>query len=200
MLSRSHLIGFGIAGVLILIAVYFITTFNRLVREDEGVLLSWSELQNVYKRRADMVPSLVSIVKGAAEYEQTVLDDVTTARTRASAFTTSSLNAGAYQNQEEAQSQLALSMNRAIAVVEAYPDLKASDNFLYLQSQLEGTERRIKFARKDFNESVNKYNNRVRQFPSSLVARLTGFKIKEGFKADAGDQLAPEVKFNSSLK
>lgn len=200
MLSRTRLIGLGLAGLLILIAAYFIITFNRLVKEDEGVLLSWSELQNVYKRRADMVPSLVTIVKGAAEYEQTVLEEVTTARNKFSSFVTSNLNEETYQDQEQVQSQLALSMNRAIAVVEAYPDLKASDNFLYLQSQLEGTERRIKFARKDFNESVNIYNNSVRQFPSSLVARLTGFKIKEGFKADAGEQLAPEVKFNSSLK
>jgi len=200
MLSRSRLIGLGAAGLLILITAYFIITFNRLVKEHEGVLLSWSELQNVYKRRADMVPSLVKIVKGAAEYEQTVLEEVTNERNKSSSFVTSNLNGGAYQNQEEVQSQLALSMNRAIAVVEAYPDLKASDNFLYLQSQLEGTERRIKFARKDFNESLNKYNNTVRQFPSSLIARLFGFKIKEGFKADAGEQFAPEVKFNTSLK
>ena len=200
MMTRSRLILLIAAGLIVISGIYLVITFNKLVGQEESVNLAWSELQNVYKRRADMVPSLVTIVKGAAAFEKSVLEEVATARSRAANATSSVLNAEEYQKQEEAQSRLALSMNRAIAIVEAYPDLKASKSFLYLQSQLEGTERRIKFARKDFNASVNDYNTSVRQFPSSLVARLTGFKLKEGFKADEGTEVAPEVKFNTSSK
>ena len=199
-MTRSRLILSIVAGLVLLSGIYLAVTYNRFVGQEESVNLAWSELQNVYKRRADMVPSLVTIVKGAASFEKSLLEEVAAARSRTASLASSSLSAEDYKKQEEAQSQLAMSMNRVIAVVEAYPDLKASKNFLYLQSQLEGTERRIKFARKDFNASVNTYNTSVRQFPSSLVAGLTGFKPKEGFKADAGTQSAPEVQFNLQSK
>ncbi len=199
-MTRSRLILSIVAGLVLLSGIYLAVTYNRFVGQEESVNLAWSELQNVYKRRADMVPSLVTIVKGAASFEKSLLEEVAAARSRTASLASSSLSAEDYKKQEEAQSQLAMSMNRVIAIVEAYPDLKASKNFLYLQSQLEGTERRIKFARKDFNASVNTYNTSVRQFPSSLVASLTGFKPKEGFKADAGAQSAPEVQFNLQSK
>lgn len=199
-MTRSRLILSIVAGLVLLSGIYLAVTYNRFVGQEESVNLAWSELQNVYKRRADMVPSLVTIVKGAASFEKSLLEEVAAARSRTASLASSSLSAEDYKKQEEAQSQLAMSMNRVIAIVEAYPDLKASKNFLYLQSQLEGTERRIKFARKDFNASVNTYNTSVRQFPSSLVAGLTGFKPKEGFKADEGTQSAPEVQFNLQSK
>jgi LemA protein len=195
-MTRSRLILLIAAGLVLIFGIYLAATYNKFVGQEESVNLAWSELQNVYKRRADMVPSLVTIVKGAASFEKSLLEEVAAARSRTASLASSSLSAEDYQKQEEAQSQLAMSMNRVIAIVEAYPDLKASKNFLYLQSQLEGTERRIKFARKDFNASINDYNTSVRQFPSSLVARLTGFKLKTGFKADAGAEAAPEVQFN----
>lgn len=195
-MSSSRLILLVTAGLIVISGIYLAVTFNKLVGQEESVNLAWSELQNVYKRRSDMVPSLVTIVKGAASFEKSLLEEVAAARSRTASLASSSLSAEDYQKQEEAQSQLATSMNRVIAIVEAYPDLKASKSFLYLQSQLEGTERRIKFARKDFNTSVNEYNTSVRQFPSSLVATLTGFKLKEGFKSDSGSEAAPEVQFN----
>ena len=195
-MTRSRLILLIAAGLVLIFGIYLAATYNKFVGQEESVNLAWSELQNVYKRRADMVPSLVTIVKGAASFEKSLLEEVAAARSRTASLASSSLSAEDYQKQEEAQSQLATSMNRVIAIVEAYPDLKASKSFLYLQSQLEGTERRIKFARKDFNKSVNEYNTSVRQFPSSLVATLTGFKLKEGFKSDSGSEAAPEVQFN----
>ncbi len=195
-MTRSRLILLIVIGLVLLSGSYLAVTYNRLIGQEESVNLAWSELQNVYKRRADMVPSLVTIVKGAASFEQSLLEEVAAARSRTTTYASSSLSGDDYKKQEEAQSQLAKSMNRVIAIVEAYPDLKASKNFLYLQSQLEGTERRIKFARKDFNARINDYNTSVRQFPSSLVARLTGFKPKEGFKSEAGSESVPEVQFN----
>ena len=195
-MTRSRLILLIAAGLVLIFGIYLAATYNKFVGQEESVNLAWSELQNVYKRRADMVPSLVTIVKGAASFEKSLLEEVAAARSRTASLASSSLSAEGYKNQEDAQSQLAMSMNRVIAIVEAYPDLKASKSFLYLQSQLEGTERRIKFARKDFNTSVNEYNTSVRQFPSSLVATLTGFKLKEGFKSDSGSEAAPEVQFN----
>jgi len=195
-MTRSRLILLIAAGLVLIFGIYLAATYNKFIGQEESVNLAWSELQNVYKRRADMVPSLVTIVKGAASFEKSLLEEVAAARSRTTSLASSTLSAEDYKKQEEAQSQLAMSMNRVIAIVEAYPDLKASKNFLYLQSQLEGTERRIKFARKDFNASINDYNTSVRQFPSSLVARLTGFKLKTGFKADAGAEAAPEVQFN----
>jgi LemA protein len=199
-MARSRLILLIVVGIVLLLGGYLAVTYNRLVGQEESVNLAWSELQNVYKRRADMVPSLVTIVKGAASFEQSLLEEVAAARSRTTTYASSSLSADDYQKQEEAQSQLAKSMNRVIAIVEAYPELKASKNFLYLQSQLEGTERRIKFARKDFNTTINVYNTSVRQFPSSVVSRLTGFKLKEGFKADNVAEAVPEVQFNQNTK
>ena len=182
--------------MLVVSLIYTAFSYNRLVKQEEAVKLAWSELQNLYGRRADMVPTLVTIVQGAAAFEQELLREVTEARSRAGTLQlTGGPNAENYRQQEGAQAALAQSMNRVIAVVEAYPDLKATKNFIYLQAQLEGTERRIKVARKDFNAAVQAYNALVRQFPSSLTARTFGFREKEGFRADAAADTAPEVTF-----
>lgn len=184
-------------GLLLIAVVYTVITYNKLVRQEEAVKLNWSELQNVYKRRLDMVPTLVTIVQGAAAFEKELLQEVVNARSKAGNLQLSGegVTFDNYSQQEAAQAELANGMSRVLAVIEAYPDLKATKSFQYLQSQLEGTERRIKFARKDFNAAVNVYNTSVRQLPSSLVATVLGFKVKEGFKADAGADNAPEVKF-----
>lgn len=180
---------------IIAVVIYSIITYNKLVRRDEGVKLMWNEMQNNYQRRADLVPSLVAIVQGSAAFEKKILEEVAAKRSEA----VSSLNKGVsylnYNSQEKAQAELANTMNRLIAVIENYPELKSTGAFQGLQTQIEGTERRIKIARKDFNEAVNLYNQSVRQFPSSLLANLFGFKTKEGFAADPGSDKAPEVKF-----
>jgi LemA protein len=192
--KRSLPLFIGI-GLLLVAVVYTAVIYNRLVKQEEAVKLNWSELQNVYKRRLDMVPTLVTIVQGAASFEKELLQEVMQARSKAGSLQAGAVTFDAYQQQEAAQAELAGGMNRLIAVVEAYPDLKAAKSFVYLQAQLEGTERRIKFARKDFNAAVNTYNTTVRQLPSSLVAAVCGFRIREGFKADTGTDSAPEVKF-----
>lgn len=181
--------------VIIAVVFYFIVTYNNLVRKDEGVKLMWNEMQNNYQRRTDLVPSLVAIVQGSAAFEKKILEEIAEKRSEAVSSLGKGVSYSNYKSQEQAQGELANTMNRLIAVVEAYPDLKSTNAFLGLQTQLEGTERRIKFARKDFNEKVNLYNQSVRQFPSSLVAKLFGFKPKEGFAAEPGSDKAPEVKF-----
>ncbi len=183
--------------ILAIVAVYTGITYNKLVREDENVKLNWGNLQNTYQRRIDLVPSLAAVVKASSDYERQTLQELTEARARAAQVT---LSAGLpsqenYYRQEQAQAAVANSTNRVIAVIEKYPDLKSAKSYSDLQSQLEGTERRIKVARNDFNTAVAQYNKLVRSFPSSLVASLFGYKPKEGFKSKAGAETAPEIKF-----
>lgn len=181
----------------VILAGYFVYAYNRLIALEEGVKLAWSELQNVYKRRMDLVPSLVGIVKGTAAYEQEVLQQVVQARSKAVGMSLAGkeVNYPEYRQQEEMQSELAGAVNKLIAVVEAYPELKGTQSFLNLQTQLEGTERRIKVAREDFNDAVNRYNTFCRRFPASLVAAIAGFKVRDGFSADSNAGNPVEVKF-----
>ena len=183
--------------VLLILAALFATGYNGLVKKDEQVKLKWSDLQSAYQRRSDLVPNLVSVVKSSSDYEKTTLTQLAAARANAAQVTVNAAEANHanYTNQEKAQGEVTNSMNRIIAVVENYPDLKGTKNFLYLQSQLEGTERRIKMARNAFNGVVADYNQSVRRFPSSIVATLMGYKMKEGFTSDAGAQQSPEIKF-----
>jgi len=186
-----------VIAILVIIALYTGATYNKLVKQDENVKLTWGNLQNAYQRRLDLTPNLVSAVKGSSDFEKQTLQQVTEARSKAMqvAITATGVSPENYKKQEEAQAEVANSVNRVIGVIEKYPDLQSSKNFLYLQSQLEGTERRIKVSRNDFNGAVASYNMKVRRFPSSTVARLFGFKSKEGFTSDPGAQTAPEVKF-----
>lgn len=185
-----------LAAVAVLLGIFVLTTYNSLVKKQENVKRYWSDLNTTYQRRNDLIPSLVAVVKGASEYEKTVMTQVAEARAKASQMSFSGdVNFQDYQQLEQAQGEVATSVNRAIAVVENYPDLKATQNFSALQSQLEGTERRIKVARVDFNTAVADYNNSVRKFPGNLVAGLLGFRMKEGFEASAGAQQAPEINF-----
>lgn len=182
--------------IVILIIVYLANSYNSLVRADENVKRNWANLHATYQRRTDLIPSLVATVKAAANYEQTVMEQVATARARAAQVSVAGeLNFQNFQQLEEVQGELANTVNRALATVENYPNLKATQNFSALQSQLEGTERRIKVARNDFNGAVATYNNKVRRFPSNIAANLFGFRPKEGFTATAGAQQAPEIKF-----
>ena len=173
--------------------------YNKLQGLDEEVKGAWAEVQNQYQRRADLVPSLVATVKGAAKFEQETLQQVIAAR---SAATSVKLDANALNNPEtfkkfeQAQSQLTGALSRLLVVVERYPELKANQNFQNLQAQLEGTENRIAVARKRYIEKVTVYNTAVRSFPESLTAKyLLGLQVRPTFTADEAAQKPPEVKF-----
>lgn len=181
---------------LVIIVIYFIVTYNGFIKKDEGVKKNWNEVQNTYQRRSDLIPNLVSIVKGSSDYEKEVLQKLAEARSKAGSLDiTGDVNYNNYQKMEQAQGEVVNSMNKTIAVIESYPDLKTTRSYIDLMAQLKGTEQRIKTARKDFNESVAGFNVSVRNFPASLVAKLFGFKQKEGFSSDKGSENPPEVKF-----
>ena len=194
MRSRS---GYIIGAVVIVIGIFLMINYNGLVKKEEQVKLQWNEVQNAYQRRTDFIPNVVNIVKGQTSFEQTTLVQVTEARAKASAVTVSAnnLTAEGYNQQVAAQDGLAAATNRLLITVEKYPDLKGAAAFRGLQTQLEGTERRIKIARKDFNKSIQEYNSSVRSFPTKIVAGLFGFKAKDGFQSDAGANRAVEIKF-----
>jgi len=191
----------GVLIALVLVfGLYFVMTKNRLVTLDEGVKEKWSQVENVYQRRLDLIPNLVNTVKGYAAHERQTLDEVVQARANATKpeikMDASVLdNPQAFQKFQQTQSELSGALSRLLVVAERYPDLKANQNFLELQSQLEGTENRIAVERREFNKAAKDYNVAVRRFPSSLVASFTGFKEKSYFEADAGAAKAPEVKF-----
>ncbi|MBN8835716.1 MAG: LemA family protein [Sphingobacteriia bacterium] len=171
--------------------------YNGLVKQDEGVSNAWNKVQSDYQRRADLIPNLVNTVKGEANFEQTTLQNVIAARASATQIKVDAkdLTPEKLQQFQAAQGQLSQALGRLLMVSENYPNLKANEAFRGLQAQLEGTENRIKVARNDFNDAVQSYNVKVRSFPMNIFAGMFGFKTKEGFKAEAGAEKAPEVKF-----
>lgn len=189
--------GYIIGAVIVVLSISLIMSFNSLVQKEELVKLQWSEVQNAYQRRIDLIPNLVNAVKGQTNFEQTTLQQVTAARAKAASINinTNAVNADQYQQQVAVQDQLAAATNRLLVTVEKYPALQGSEAFRGLQSQLEGSERRIKFARKDFNTAIEAYNSYVRSFPTKLPAALFGFKDKEGFQSVAGADKSVEIKF-----
>jgi LemA protein len=187
-----------IAGaVLLVIGIFLITTYNGLVKKDEKVKLQWNEVQNAYQRRMSLIPNIVNVVKGVSEFEQTTLQKIAESRGKAASvnINTNSVSADEFNQQSVAQDELASATNNLIIRIEKYPTLKGTAAYSGLQTQLEGTERRIKVARKDFNEAINKYNNSVRSFPTKLVAGILGFTEKTGFQADVGADKSIEIKF-----
>ena len=189
--------GYIVGAVIVLLGIFIITTYNGLVKKEEKVKLQWNEVQSAYQRRTDLIPSLVNVVKGQADFEQTTLQKIAEARARAGSVitTTRELTAENYNRQNAVQNELAAATNQLIAVVEKYPKLQGTEAFRGLQTQLEGTERRIKFSRKDFNDAIAGYNSSVRSLPTNLVAGIFGFKSKEGIQSDAGAEKAIEIKF-----
>src|SRR5690349_638703 len=171
--------------------------YNSMVKLDENVKAKWANVQSDYQRRNDLIPSLVNTVKGAANFEQQTLTQVVEARAKATSVQVNpdNLTPEKIAEFQQAQSGVSSALSRLLAVVEAYPDLKANKNFLDLQAQLEGTENRIKVSRNDFNTSVQEYNSTVRRFPNNIFAGMFGFNTKQGFAADPGAEKAPEVKF-----
>lgn len=187
-------------GVLVLLGLFFVVTgvgsYNRLVELDEGVDNAWSQVENVYQRRADLIPNLVSTVKGAKDFEQETLTRVVEARAKVGQVSfDSSPNAEQLQQFEEAQSQLSSALSRLLVVVERYPELKATEAFRDLQAQLEGTENRITVERKRFNDATLAYNKSRRRFPTVLLANLMGFEGKPYFEAAPGSEQPPKVEF-----
>lgn len=173
--------------------------YNTLQVKDEAVSASWSEVQNQYQRRADLVPNLVNVVKGYAKHEEQVLTEVTQARSNVAGLKVDKEvleDPALFDKYQQAQSQLTGALSRLIAVSENYPDLKANENFRDLQAQLEGTENRIAVARNRYITTVQDYNSYVRQFPQVMTAKVIGMKTKENFKAEQSAQQAPTVSFN----
>ena len=191
------------SGLLIILTIVVVVGFlgcngyNGLVKQDESVKKAWNNVQTEYQNRSDLVGNLVNTVKGAANFEQNTLTAVVQARAKATSVNINAENLTPEKIAEfqAAQGQLSGSLSRLLATVEAYPTLKATENFTKLQGQLEGIENGIKNSRKVFNDEINTYNTKVRSFPMNVLGGLFGFKAKEGFKADAGAEKAPEVKF-----
>lgn len=183
--------------VAVLVGVWAMGSRNSFVTKEEGVASAWAQVENVYQRRADLIPNLVETVKGYATHEQSTLEGVVSARARASQVTIDpdKIDAESLRRFQEAQGELGAALSRLLAVTENYPDLKANENFMQLQAQLEGTENRIAVERKKFNEVVRDYNVTVRQFPGNIVAAMFGFEAKPYFEADESAHQAPKVKF-----
>ena len=171
--------------------------YNGLVKSDEAVQSAWAQVENVYQRRADLIPNLVATVKGYAEHESSTLQAVIEARAKATQMTVdaSDLSDEQIAKYQAAQGELSQALGRLIAVSEAYPDLKANENFKDLQAQLEGTENRIAVERQKFNETAQSYNTQIRSFPTNLIAGLFNFDKKGYFKAAEGADVAPKVEF-----
>ena len=202
MARRAAKVLIPIAIVVILVIIIYSTfagTYNRMVSMDEGVKASWSQVENVYQRRFDLIPNLVETVKGYASHEQETLSAVTEARASAGGVMNISdevLNdPAAFERFQAAQSELSGALQRLLVVTENYPDLKANQNFLALQDQLEGTENRIAVERKRFNEQVQTYNTYIKQFPRMIIANMSGFDERPYFEASQGADTAPKVEF-----
>ena len=203
-MKKPWALGCGvIVGIVILVGIilviYGISSYNKMVKLDEGVKEKWSQVENVYQRRLDLIPNLVETVKGYAAHEKETFQAVTEARAKAGG----SINLGSdalnnpamFQQFQQAQSALSSALSRLMVVVEKYPELKANENFLALQSQLEGTENRISVERRRFNEVARTYNTYTKQFPKVIFARMFGFNDKPYFKAQEGADVAPKVQF-----
>ena len=190
-----------IIGVIVIVCLIVFSSFkscyNEMVSEQEKATTAWSNVQSAYQRRADLIPNLVETVKGYAKHEQGTLTEVINARSKATQVTVDPANLTPEKLQEfqAAQGDLTSALGKLLAIQEAYPDLKANENFKDLQVQLEGTENRINEARNSFNTAVQNYNTLVRSFPKNIVASLFGFDKMTKFEAEAGAQKAPEVKF-----
>ncbi|MCD4773214.1 MAG: LemA family protein [Bacteroidales bacterium] len=188
-------------GVIVLAVVLIYSSFkgsyNTMITYDENVGEKWSQVENVYQRRADLIPNLVNTVKGYAEHEKQTLTDVIEARAKATSvnITPGNLNAASMQQFQQAQAGLQSALSKLMVVVEKYPDLKANQNFLELQAQLEGTENRIAVERKKFNEATKTYNVYIKKFPKNIFANMFGFDAKPYFEAIKGAEVVPTVEF-----
>ena len=187
----------GLVVALAAVAMWAISAYNGMVKLDEAVSTSWSNVENQYQRRADLIPNLVNTVKGYASHEKETFEAVVSARTKATQMTVDADNLTPEKLQEfqKAQGEVGAALSRLLAITEAYPELKANQNFLELQAQLEGTENRISVERKNFNETARTFNTSIRTFPRSLLAGIFGFEKRPYFEAEEGANKAPDVQF-----
>jgi LemA protein len=201
-MNRTLVITLSVIGAIVLVILicvaWGVSTYNRIVSAEEGVKAGWSQVENQYQRRFDLVPNLVETVKGYAKQEKEVLEGVTNARSRVGqlSVTPEVLNdPQAFAKFQQAQDGLSSALSRLLVVTENYPQLKSNENFLALQQQLEGAENRISVERKRFNETVQSFNTMIRRFPASFIASMGGFKEKSYFSAVTGADQVPKVKF-----
>lgn len=183
--------------VIALVAIWGISSYNGLVSMDENVSNQWANVETQYQRRSDLIPNLVNTVKGYAKHESETLESVMAARSQATQVKIDPSNCTPQQltAYQKAQGDVTTALGKLLAITENYPDLKANQNFLELQSQLEGTENRINVARKDFNDTAKKYNTSLRRFPRNIIASMFGFEKRNYFEAEAGAEKAPKVEF-----
>jgi len=196
-LSKGVITLIIILGVLLLIFLWGKSVYNGMVTQEEHVTTAWSQVENVYQRRADLIPNLVATVKGYASHEQETLEGVVNARAKATQTTIDPANISPENmaRYQQAQGELSQALGRLMMIVENYPDLKANQNFLELQAQLEGTENRITVERQKYNEAARKYNTTIRLFPKNIFAGIFGFEKKLYFEAKEGTENAPIVQF-----
>ena len=201
-MKKGLLVALGIVAlvVIIILAVYGwgVGVYNKMVGLNEGVNQAWGQVENQYQRRYDLIPNLVATVKGVAEFEKDTYTAVTEARAKVGQIKLSNeqlSNPQAFQQFHQAQDGLSSALSRLLVVSENYPQLKANENFLQLQAQLEGTENRISVERMKFNQVVQDYNTQIKRFPATIIAGMTGFKEKQYFKAATGAEQAPKVQF-----
>ncbi len=187
-----------IVGIILIGYFWFKGTYNSMVEKQEATTGQWANVETAYQRRADLIPNLVNTVKGYADFEQETLTQVIEARSRATSINVNAddLDPSQIQKFQAAQDQLSGALSRLLVTVERYPDLKANQNFLQLQSQLEGTENRISVERRRFNLTVQDYNTYIRKFPQTVIAGMTGFEKKGYFESAEGSDVVPEVNFN----
>lgn len=195
-MSKRIVIWFFTFLALPLLVTYLWSSYNKMVKREEKVKKAWAEVENQYQRRADLIPNLVETAKGYAAHEQSTFEQVIEARSKATQVNLKAddlTNTEAIRQFEQVQGEVTQGLSRLMAVVEAYPDLKANDNYIMLQGQLEGTENRILLKRSEFNERVNEYNAYIRRFPKNVVAGIFGFKKINYFETHKGDDKAPKI-------
>lgn len=196
-MKKGLLIAIGVLVILVALIGWGMSAYNGMVTAEEQVDAQWGNVENVYQRRADLIPNLVSTVKGYATHESSTLENVVAARAKATSVTVdvNNLNEATLKKYQAAQGELSQALGRLLAITENYPDLKANQNFLELQAQLEGTENRIAVERNRYNESAKLFNVTIRRFPAVLIAGIGGFDKKPYFEAEAGASSAPKVEF-----
>lgn len=186
-----------VAVIVLAVFLWVKNSYNSIVTADEATAGAWSQVENQYQRRSDLIPNLVATVKGYAEYEGSTLQEVIDARARATQVTVDpqKLDSESIASFQESQNALGSALSRLLVTVERYPDLKANQQFLDLQAQIESSENRIAVARKDFNDIVRSYNTMIRRFPSNIIANIFGYEAKGYFEASEGAEAAPKVEF-----
>ncbi len=196
-LSKGWIILIVIIAIVVILVGWGSGVYNKMVTRDENVGKAWANVENVYQRRTDLIPNLVATVKGVADFEKSTLTDVIEARANATKVTVdpTNLNAQTMQQFQTAQDGLSSALSRLMVVVERYPELKATQNFMELQAQLEGTENRITVERMKFNEAAQAYNTYIKRFPGRIFAGMFGFEPKTYFEAQKGAETAPKVEF-----